>query len=52
MDPYVVCYCPRCAQREFGQSELGYREQYPLVPEASVFAPSSLACSGGLHTAR
>jgi ribosomal protein L44E len=27
MDPYVVCYCPTCAQREFGQSERRHREQ-------------------------
>jgi hypothetical protein len=27
MDAYVVCYCPSCAQREFGQSEPRHREQ-------------------------
>jgi ribosomal protein L44E len=27
MDAYVVCYCPSCAQREFGPSEPTHREQ-------------------------
>jgi RNase P subunit RPR2 len=27
MDPYVVCYCPSCGQREFGQSQPRHREQ-------------------------
>ena len=28
MDAYVVCYCPSCAQREFGESEpRRHREQ-------------------------
>jgi hypothetical protein len=25
MDAYVVCYCPSCAQREFGQSKPRHR---------------------------
>jgi hypothetical protein len=27
MNPYVVCYCPSCAQREFGESKPRHREQ-------------------------
>ena len=28
MDAYVVCYCPACAQSEFGPSTPTHREQY------------------------
>ena len=27
MDAYVVCYCPSCAQREFGRSKPRHNEQ-------------------------
>ena len=27
MDAYVVCYCPSCAQREFGESKPRHRGQ-------------------------
>ena len=27
MDAYVVCYCPSCAQREFGRSKPRHKEQ-------------------------
>ena len=27
VDPYVVCFCPTCAQREFGQSKPRHRKQ-------------------------
>ena len=45
MDAYVVCYCPACAQREFGESKPRAQGTRSLFPQTSFSRPSSLGCS-------